>query len=81
MLDINNLKPPFYQFGTIGMVICQNWYSLDSTSFAWTEAKIDTYPTPCPSNTLPTRQQAQQTMIFQLKQNGFDTVSLEAALK
>ena len=81
VLDINNLKPPFYQFGTIGMVICQNWYSLDSTSFAWTEAKIDTYPTPCPSNTLPTRQQAQQTMIFQLKQNGFDTVSLEAALK
>jgi hypothetical protein len=81
VLDLNNQKPPFYQFGSITMTICQNLYSLDTTSFAWQESKIDNYPTPCPSDTMPDQKQAQQIMIDQLQKNGFDTSSLQGAIK
>jgi len=80
VIDTVNLKPPFYQFGTIGMVICQKWYSLDTTTFAWQKKDIDAYPTPCKVDTMPDDKQAQQIMVDQLKKNGFDTSTLEAAL-
>ena len=79
VIDTINIKPPFYQFGVIGMVICQNWYSLDTTSFAWQTQTIDAYPTPCKADILPSDQQARQIMLDQLKKNGFDTTTLEAA--
>jgi hypothetical protein len=81
VIDTVNLKPPFYQFGTIGMVICQKWFSLDTTTLAWQSSNIDAYPTPCKADILPNDQQAQQIMIAQLKKNGFDTSTLEASFK
>jgi hypothetical protein len=80
-LDLSKVRPPFYQFGTIGMVICQKWYAVDTASLTWQEANIVDYPTPCGQNSLPNDRQAQQIMLDQLTQNGFDVTTLKAALE
>jgi hypothetical protein len=79
-LDLSKIKPPFYQFGTFGMVICQKWYAADTSQLTWQEGDIQGYPTPCDPNSLPTDSQAQQILLNQLKINSFDTSTLEAAL-
>ena len=80
-LDLSKVKPPFYQFGTVGMVICQNWYALDTASLAWQTAVIQDYPNPCPASSLPSDRQAKETMLNQLKSEGFDTRTLETAFE
>jgi hypothetical protein len=80
-LDLSKVKPPFYQFGTVGMVICQNWYAVDTASLTWQEDTIQGYPTPCSLKSLPSDRQAQQIMLDQLAQNGFDVSTLKAALQ
>jgi hypothetical protein len=79
-LDLSKIKPPFYQFGNIDMVICQKWYSLDTSSLTWQEGMVRGYPTPCDEDALPGDRQAQQIMLDQLKRDGFDLTSVIAAL-
>jgi arylsulfatase A-like enzyme len=79
-LDLSQVKPPFYQFGTLTMVICQKWYAVDTSQLSWLEGDVQGYPGPCASDSLPTDSQAQQILLKQLKSNGFDTTTLAAAL-
>lgn len=79
-LDLSKIKPPFYQFGTIGMVICQKWYAVNTTSMTWQEGDVEGYPTPCDASVLPDDSQAKQILLNQLKTNGFDISTLQAAL-
>jgi arylsulfatase A-like enzyme len=80
-LDLTKIKPPFYQFGTVGMVVCQKWYSLDTPTLGWKEENIENYPTPCPAETLPNTYQAQQMLVDQMRKDGFDVSTLRAAFK
>ena len=80
-LDESKIKPPFYQFGSINMVVCQKWYSVNTSQLSWQEEDIQDYPDPCDPSSLPTDSQAQQMILNQLKTNGFDTTTLAAALK
>ncbi len=79
-LDLSKIKPPFYQFGTIGMVICQEWYAVNTTSMIWQEGEVEDYPTPCDASVMPNDDQAKQILLNQLKTNGFDVTTLQAAL-
>jgi arylsulfatase A-like enzyme len=79
-LDMSKVKPPFYQFGTLSMVICQKWYAVDTNQLTWQEGTVVGYPNPCDPSSLPSDSQAQQILLNQLKSNGFDTSTLEAAL-
>jgi hypothetical protein len=79
-IDLSKVKPPFYQFGTIGMVVCRKWYALDTSSLSWTEGDIENYSTPCSPNSIPTDASARQMMIDQLKKDGFNTKSLQGTL-
>lgn len=80
-LDLSKIKPPFYQFGTIGMAICQRWYSVDTATLKWKEEDIAGYPSPCAPEALPGDAQAQQMMLERLNADGFDTAGLRAALE
>jgi len=79
-LDLSKIKPPFYQFGAIDMVICHKWYTLDTSSMAWSQGPIAGYPNPCSADAMPDDRQAQQAMLDQLKKDGFDVTALESAL-
>jgi hypothetical protein len=80
-LDLTKIKPPFYQFGTVGMVVCQKWYSIDTPTLSWKEENIENYPTPCPAESLPNTFQAQQMLVEQMRKDGFDVSTLRTAFK
>lgn len=79
-LDLSKIEPPFYQFGVIEMVVCQNWYSANTTTLTWEEGIVAGHLNPCPDGELPTTAQAQELLLAQLKEHGFDTTVLEQAL-
>lgn len=79
-LDLSKVKPPFYQFGTIGMVICQNWYALDTASLTWSAGVVRGYPTPCAPEILPDTLAAQQLLLGRLQADGFDVTTARQSL-
>jgi predicted AlkP superfamily pyrophosphatase or phosphodiesterase len=79
-LDTSKTKPPFYQFGVINMVVCQKWYGLGTDSLTWTEGEVAGYPTPCDASKLPNLRQAQEIIVKQLEEDGFDTTSLKETI-
>jgi arylsulfatase A-like enzyme len=78
-LDMSKIKPPFYQFEIIDMIICNRWYTADTAKLTWQAGQIQRYPTPCEPSALPDDLQAQDTMMEQLKSAGFDVTALQAA--
>lgn len=79
-LDLSKVKPPFYQFGTVTMMICQNWYKVNTTSLAWQAGEVEGYLTPCGPEALPDEAEAKQIMLDRLEKDGFDVSSLREAL-
>ncbi|MDR3575875.1 MAG: sulfatase-like hydrolase/transferase [Anaerolineaceae bacterium] len=80
-LDLSKIKPPFYQFGSVIMVVCQKYYELRTSSLTWQEGLIPAYPTPCKADILPDDQQAEQLILDRLKTDGFDIpTTIQAAL-
>ena len=79
-LDLSKSMPPFYQFGSFIMVVCQNWYQLHTSPLSWEEGEIPDYPTPCKPDVLPDDQQVKQMLLNQLKVNGFDLSSVQTVL-
>ncbi|HEX9012912.1 MAG TPA: sulfatase-like hydrolase/transferase [Anaerolineaceae bacterium] len=79
-LDPSKIYPPFYQFGTVGMVVCQKWYGVDTGKLAWQEGDVAGYTNPCGAGSLPTDSQAQQMILNHMKSTGFDIRALSSAL-
>jgi arylsulfatase A-like enzyme len=76
-VDSGSVKPPFYQFGFVSMIDCDQWYQLNLVdSFSFVKSKIDSYNTSC-SN----RQKSDVDVLNQieeyLKENRFDTSTLD----
>jgi hypothetical protein len=78
-IDTSKIKPPFNQFGRVGMVICQKWYQLDTSQLAWQQGDVDGYAGQCDPSAQPPDAQARQMLIDQMKKDGFDVSSLEPA--
>jgi hypothetical protein len=76
-IDTSKTKPPFNQFGRVGMVICQKWYQLDTSQLAWQQGNVTGYVGQCAPSTQPPDAQARQILIDQMKKDGFDVSSLE----
>ncbi len=80
ILDEARNEAPFYQFGFLQAIICQNWYRLGLKDFTWEQGKIDDHTAPCPDDSLPTAEAVQRTMVERLAGDGFDTAELERYL-
>lgn len=78
-LDTSKTKPPFYQFGVVSMIVCQNWYTLETDSLTWKEGEVEGYPTPCKTEDLPSLLQAQELILEQLEKDGFDTTTAKGS--
>jgi phosphoglycerol transferase MdoB-like AlkP superfamily enzyme len=79
-LDQSRIKPPFYQFGIIDMVICSRWYSVDTTRLTWQSGQIQGYPNPCSAQEMPGDDEAQGILLGQMEKDGFDVSALQSAL-
>lgn len=83
-LDTTRVKPPFYQFGQVGMVLCQEWYALKTTPpITWEQGAVKGYVSDgagaCAASSQPTNTQARQMLLDRLTQDGFDVSSVSAA--
>jgi arylsulfatase A-like enzyme len=70
-------QPPFYQFGSIQVVVCQKMYTLDLYHDLWREEGVDGQTAPCKAGDLPDREHVRQIILDHLSANGFDVSSLK----
>jgi arylsulfatase A-like enzyme len=71
--DAENVNvPPFFQFGIITVIQCQNWFTFDLRKDTITPGVIDNYVSPCLTNSLDSPEVIQQKVRTILKQNGFN---------
>jgi arylsulfatase A-like enzyme len=76
-LDIERIRPPFYQFGYLGIVNCQIWYRYNLVEDIWESGLVHGYTSDCEGDKLLTPEQIKNALINHMKSNGFDTSSLE----
>jgi hypothetical protein len=74
--DPKLIKPPFYQFGFIQVVVCQKMYTLELEHKWWTVAYVYGHTARCNATDLPDTDQVHQIMVDHLRSNGFDVSSL-----
>lgn len=67
-------EPPFYQFGRISVVVCDQWYELDLNQMKMTSGWVTSYSTPCQEEIDPLK--ALDLVNGHLQRYGFDTNSL-----
>jgi hypothetical protein len=76
-IDQSLVKPPFYQFGYLQIVICQKLYTLTLSTNQLSESDVSGHTAPCNENTLPNGTQVRRIMLDHLRTYGFDVSSLE----
>jgi arylsulfatase A-like enzyme len=64
--------PPFYQFGILTVIQCQNWFTFDLRKDSITHGVVDNYVDPCPANSLDSTDVIRQKVRTILRQNGFN---------
>lgn len=75
-IDKSKTPPPFYQFGKVSLLSCQQWYDLSTSSRTMVVKEIKGY-SHCSETDRLSEEQAIDLLIAHLKQNGFDASSLE----
>lgn len=68
--------PPFYQFGRISVVACDQWFEINLTEMTVSDGKVTGYTEPCISRI--NENQALDLIIEHLDEYGFDTALLSS---
>ncbi|MFN2298378.1 MAG: sulfatase-like hydrolase/transferase [Anaerolineales bacterium] len=76
-IDADRTHPPFYQFGYIQIVVCQEVNLMDLENIFFYQTDIADHTTPCPAGNLPSPDEGRRLIIEYLRANGFDVSSLE----
>jgi hypothetical protein len=71
-LPASTLKPPFYQFSSLTVIQCQNWFRFDLQNMTVTQGIVDNYVAPCQADDLDSVDFIHDKVGEILKQNGFD---------
>lgn len=79
-LDLSKIGPPFYQFGSIDLILCQRWYSLDTTTHTWSSGRVEGHTAPCGPDELPDEDEAHRLLVERLRADGFDVSVMEESL-
>ena len=70
---LQDLKPPFYQFGYISVVYCNAWYQLDLIDYHWEQGTVTGHTAGCANGAESADETALKWMRERLAQDGFDT--------
>ena len=71
-LDLSKIGPPFYQFGTLDVILCDRWYALDTTTRTWSSGRAAGHTAPCSPEELPGEAGARALLLEQLRRDGFE---------
>lgn len=69
-------EPPFYQFGRMSVIVCDQWFELDLQEFTLKQGVVKEYPSGCTSSI--GKPEALALLMDHLERYGFNTSSLEA---
>ncbi len=72
ILDAEKLTPPFYQFGYVGIVNCQNWYRYDLIKNNWTSGIVNGHTSRCDDDMVFSPEQIRDELLNHLRSKGFD---------
>jgi hypothetical protein len=75
--DLENIGPPFYQFGYLQTVVCQNWYAINLIDYEWEQGVVAGHTAPCDAEALPDVKIVQSWMIGKLANDSFDISELQ----
>ena len=76
-LDSSKISPPFYQFGKIRMIVCDQFYEVNLNENKWVQGQVIDHTAPCDPTTLPTLEEAKTEIIEHLVERDFDVSSLK----
>ncbi len=76
VVDESRSEAPFYQFGFLQAIICQNWYRMGLKDYTWEQGEVSGHSAACPAAELPDAQAVQMTIIERLAGDGFDVADL-----
>jgi hypothetical protein len=76
-IDQTRVRAPFFQFGTIQVVICQEMYTFTLETRRLVKSPVDGHTTTCPMKDLPSDAQVLELILDHLRTNGFDVSTLE----
>jgi arylsulfatase A-like enzyme len=77
-IDAERIKPPFYQFGYLRVVVCQKWYYINLGDLEWKSGEVIKHSAPCGEEILPDSHLIQKEMLDRLSMDGFDISTLQA---
>lgn len=76
VIDETKIQPPFYQLGTINLIICSRWYSLHLDDASLTDGDVAGSTASCHKQDIPTEARAAEMIIDYLKDERYDASSL-----
>jgi len=76
ILDVHEMRPPFYQFRALDLIVCNRWYELDLRTYAFDSGTIAEHTDPCTENEYPNQEEIMQFIISFLEKQGYDVSSL-----
>jgi arylsulfatase A-like enzyme len=79
-VDLEEIKPPFYQFGYLGIVNCQNWYRYNLVDNVWESGLVDKHTSKCSAEKLLSPEQIRDALLTHLASKGFDIASLQSKI-
>ena len=77
VVDPQQAKPPFYQFGFVQLTVCQKMWMVNLTTLEWSKADVPGHTAPCNTADLPNDLEAHNLIINHLRQNGFNVSRLK----
>jgi arylsulfatase A-like enzyme len=76
----NNMKPPFFQFGYINLIYCDNWFKINLDDSTFESGQIENSLNSCHPSQQIDDKKAIEIMVDYLRNNGFKTSSLSEKL-
>jgi len=72
IIDLNTIKPPFFQFDYINLIDCDRIYQLDLENYVWTNEKIQDYHGVCSEDDYLPTDEIRTIVIERLQKDKFE---------
>ncbi len=79
-INLQKLKPPFFQFRKISTNYCNYWYELDLINLEFESGNINGHTAPCDEGSVPDEQEVLGVLTSYLNESSFDVSSLKNLL-
>lgn len=80
IVEAERKKPPFYQVGYVGLIVCDQWFELYLQNPEMLYGKVKGHTQPCSPDILLTAEEAEDILLDHLMQNGFDISSFPSLI-